>query len=428
MKRNIMVHFLHIASIVCLLLNANLHPHGFSKTTKVHGNVTTYTSFKKLCYNVHEGTTQYVATYCVRTRRVDAVKRVVKSAESEHRVRVYVRLSCQQGYTKKSKDDIVCSIFQQFYYTDTNQWKMAGELKVGDSVLTKSGPKKLTYVDHVKKGHKIKLYMIEVEDTHLFYVGNDAVLTHNFMGLPVAVTLAVDVAFGTGTVAGASLGSFFGPVGITIGAAIGLVAGFIVMEIRKNQLPTFTVDAHTPVSHTVLYESSPTPEPIISVTPTSGFTPGTLVSLNNTDNMPSGSHDNSKPPIQNADNDDNKTPNDNDNDKNKKTAKMPDPDDAQGINHIFLNKRGHLPKSPENYRLLDGLVKNASNHIGSDQYGSQWFAKILENGKQLWARAHGGKVRSGGLNEIPKLYSPETGLLGILALVSTSDFSDDIHI
>jgi hypothetical protein len=257
MKRHIIIKFLHITSIFFMFSNLNLYSHGFSKTTKVHGNVTTYSSFKKLCYNVHEGTTQYVATYDVQTRRVDAVKRVVKSAESEHHVRVYVRLSCQQGYTKKSKDDIVCSIFQQFYCTDTNQWKMAGELKVGDSVLTKSGPKKLTYVDHVKKGHKIKLYMIEVEDTHLFYVGNDAVLTHNFMGLPVAVTLAVDVAFGTGTVAGAAAGSIFGPPVMVIGATIGFFVSMITVAIYQHQLPKFSVDAYTPVSHTVLYESNP---------------------------------------------------------------------------------------------------------------------------------------------------------------------------
>jgi hypothetical protein len=43
------------------------------------------------------------------------------------------------------------------------------------------------------------------------------------------------------------------------------------------------------------------------VTPTPGFTPGTLVSLNNADNMPSGSPQNSpKPPIQNTDNNENR--------------------------------------------------------------------------------------------------------------------------
>jgi hypothetical protein len=136
---------------------------------------------------------------------------------------------------------------------------MAGELKVGDSVLTKSGPKKLTYVDHVKKGHKIKLYMIEVEDTHLFYVGNDAVLTHNFMGLPVAVTLAVDVAFGTGTVAGAAAGSIFGPPAIVVGATIGFFVAMVTVAVHQHQLPKFSVDAYTPVSHTVLYESNPQP-------------------------------------------------------------------------------------------------------------------------------------------------------------------------
>jgi hypothetical protein len=148
MKRNTVVHLLHITSIFCAFSNLNLYSHGFSKTTKVHGNVSTHASFKKLCYNVHEGTTQYVSTYDIRTRRVDAVKRVVKSAESEHHVRVYVRLSCQQGYSP-----------------------------------------------------------------------------------PVMI----------------------------IGATIGFFVAMVTVAVHQHQLPKFSVDAYTPVSHTVLYESIPQP-------------------------------------------------------------------------------------------------------------------------------------------------------------------------
>jgi len=95
----------------------------------------------------------------------------------------------------------------------------------------------------------------------------------------------------------------------------------------------------------------------------------------------------------------------------KKTAKMPPPENKQKINHIFKNKHGHLPFTPENYALLKNLVEDAKNYLGLDMYGKQWFGKTLENGTQLWAYAQNGKVISGGLNETMVPYCPINGLI-----------------
>jgi hypothetical protein len=159
----------------------------------------------------------------------------------------------------------------------------------------------------------------------------------------------------------------------------------------------------------VLYESSPTLEPVISATPTSGFTPilGAMVSFNDIDNMPSDSHDNAKPPIQNPNNNDNKTPNDNDNDKNK--IKFSENKDTN--RHIFRKSDGHFPEdTPEIRELLEELVNNESNYRGPDQHSNHWYSRTIESGKEIWAQVRNNQIINAGINEIPQPYSPITGL------------------
>ena len=56
-------------------------------------------------------------------------------------------------------------------------WKLAGELEVGEKVLTKSG--EATVTSSEKKGGAELVYNLEVKDLHNFLVGNEGVVVHN---------------------------------------------------------------------------------------------------------------------------------------------------------------------------------------------------------------------------------------------------------
>ena len=82
----------------------------------------------------------------------------------------------------------------------------------------------------------------------------------------------------------------------------------------------------------------------------------------------------------------------------------------KNIKHIFRNAEGHLLDTPENRRLLLEVVADANNYLGVDRFGNQWFAKILANGKQVWASVRKNLIRNAGLNEIPEIFNDMTGL------------------
>ncbi len=82
--------------------------------------------------------------------------------------------------------------------------------------------------------------------------------------------------------------------------------------------------------------------------------------------------------------------------------------------HMFGNRDGHFPDTPENRKLLTELVADAKNYLGPDKRGNTWYAKMLPSGKQLWASVKDGLIRNGGLNDIPRTYNKETGLSRIL--------------
>lgn len=84
---------------------------------------------------------------------------------------------------------------------------------------------------------------------------------------------------------------------------------------------------------------------------------------------------------------------------------------ASNISHIFRNKEGHFKiDTPENRRLLLETANDKCNFLGSNKHGTEWYAKITENGKQIWAEVRNGEIKNGGINDIPKTWNPETGL------------------
>ncbi len=63
------------------------------------------------------------------------------------------------------------------YSTTAGDWRLAGELEIGEEVLTKSGNTKV--VSSTKKEGSEKVYNLEVKELHNFLVGNQGAVVHN---------------------------------------------------------------------------------------------------------------------------------------------------------------------------------------------------------------------------------------------------------
>ena len=59
----------------------------------------------------------------------------------------------------------------------SGHWKLAGELEIGEEVLTKTGS--TTVVSTTKKDGSEKVYNLEVKDLHNFLVGTSGIIVHN---------------------------------------------------------------------------------------------------------------------------------------------------------------------------------------------------------------------------------------------------------
>jgi len=69
-----------------------------------------------------------------------------------------------------------------------------------------------------------------------------------------------------------------------------------------------------------------------------------------------------------------------------------------------------MPDTPENRRLLEMLVSNRGNHLGTDMYGNEWYAEMLPDGRQVWAKVRNGEIKYGGIRRTPKSFDPKKGL------------------
>lgn len=86
------------------------------------------------------------------------------------------------------------------------------------------------------------------------------------------------------------------------------------------------------------------------------------------------------------------------------------PADKSQLNHIFGERAGHLPDTPENRARLTRLAQDSSKYIGTDKYGNSWNVELSSDGKQYWVRYKNGVINEGGVNETPRIWDEKTGL------------------
>jgi hypothetical protein len=70
--------------------------------------------------------------------------------------------------------------------------------------------------------------------------------------------------------------------------------------------------------------------------------------------------------------------------------------------HIFRDAEGHFAKDiPEARKIIENIVSDKKYYDGLDKYGTQWYSKIMSNGKQIWAGVRNHTIRYAGINDIP---------------------------
>lgn len=76
-------------------------------------------------------------------------------------------------------------------------------------------------------------------------------------------------------------------------------------------------------------------------------------------------------------------------------------EDPGQLQHIFRDASGHLLEDTVANRqlLLDTVSRN--NFMEVDNHGNQVFARILDDGTEIWVQVRNGIIQNGGLNQTP---------------------------
>lgn len=85
------------------------------------------------------------------------------------------------------------------------------------------------------------------------------------------------------------------------------------------------------------------------------------------------------------------------------------PDNPAIVKHIFQKKKGHLPDTPENRKLIEDVANDPNCYYGKDARGNDCYARTLPDGSQVWVIVRDGKIRDAGKNDEPHSWDPETG-------------------
>ena len=80
--------------------------------------------------------------------------------------------------------------------------------------------------------------------------------------------------------------------------------------------------------------------------------------------------------------------------------------------HIFRDAPGHLPNNQASRDTVLNVANDARNLLGSDRFGNSWYASNSGQG-QVWVQVRNNEVVNGGVNAVPRTYTPDRGLSGL---------------
>lgn len=213
---------------IILSVTPFLTAHGFSAGTLVAVNNGLH-NLEELCLEITEDSTAHrVESFDLHSRR-RIFCAITSVAQSE--------VSCFCNIiVGPHRTTISCSPLQEFYVVGEQCWKPAGELVVSDRLLTAYNTTcEVHAITFIRA--PLQVYTLEVEDTHIFTVTPQHILTHNIF-LP-AVTVGLSIPWGAG--ACGTVGGFFGPVTCAVGLAVGGLIGLMWQKCSRSEMPHYKV-------------------------------------------------------------------------------------------------------------------------------------------------------------------------------------------
>lgn len=79
--------------------------------------------------------------------------------------------------------------------------------------------------------------------------------------------------------------------------------------------------------------------------------------------------------------------------------------DETSTAYIFRDATGHFREdNGVNRQILIDVANRPANFLGTDRFGTDWFAEIRPDGTQAWAHVRSDKITTGGLNLTPRIF------------------------
>ena len=78
------------------------------------------------------------------------------------------------------------------------------------------------------------------------------------------------------------------------------------------------------------------------------------------------------------------------------------PENPSQLRHIFGNRTGHLPDTPENRQLLLDTRNNQANSLGTNRLGNKFYISTAPNSSQIWVENRICIIYSRGTNNPPR--------------------------
>lgn len=231
--------------IATLFFSVNMQSHGFGEQTFIRaahkdGPIKGCWAMNQVVRLAREDKKQYVVSYDEKTDRW--VSKKIKSVGQSK-----ASCCCRISFNKPSLD-MICTPTQVFYRMTDKQWVPAYMLNVGDFLLCE-GHTEIQIAALSVIPETTQVYALEIEDTHTFLVGMEAVVAHN-IAIPWQAVIGFSISYDLG-VGGCLGGVTLGPVGLVGGIALGGVASCVIKYCTRERIAEYDVELEPEVLRSV---------------------------------------------------------------------------------------------------------------------------------------------------------------------------------